>query len=99
MAQQAALSSRAWQRMLSGRRLDLLEARVVDSDYEAAFARVAGAKRALVIVFTDLFDRAAAAPRHDRTSPTKGLRRRGGPSSFRKPQRTAIPPCAAFRLR
>lgn len=44
------------------RRLDLLEPRIVDSDYDAAFAQVAGAKRALVVVFTDLFDRAAAAP-------------------------------------
>ena len=34
----------------------------VDSDYELAFARVGGAKRALVIVFTDLLDDAAARP-------------------------------------
>ncbi len=44
------------------RRLDLLEERVVDSDYDAAFSRVGGAKRALVVVFTDLYDRSAAAP-------------------------------------
>ena len=44
------------------RRLDLLQPAISDSDYEAAFARVTAEKRALVIVFTDLLDAAAAAP-------------------------------------
>ena len=44
------------------RLLDDLEPRVVDSDYDAAFTRVAAAKRALVVVFTDLLDGAASAP-------------------------------------
>ncbi len=44
------------------RALDELEPNVVDSDYEAAFAQVAGAKRSLVIVFTDILDEAAARP-------------------------------------
>ncbi|CAN5909954.1 hypothetical protein BH23ACT2_BH23ACT2_19510 [soil metagenome] len=44
------------------RLLDDLEPTIVDSDYEAAFARVAAAKRSLVVVFTDLLDAAAAAP-------------------------------------
>jgi uncharacterized protein (DUF58 family) len=44
------------------RLLDDLEPRVVDSDYEAAFARVTAKKRSLVLVFTDLLDAAAAAP-------------------------------------
>lgn len=44
------------------RLLDDVVPTVVDSDYEAAFARVGGAKRALVIVFTDLLDAAAARP-------------------------------------
>jgi uncharacterized protein (DUF58 family) len=44
------------------RLLDDLEPTIVDSDYEAAFARVASAKRSLVVVFTDLLDGAAAAP-------------------------------------
>ena len=37
-----------------------LEPRPVDSDYELAFRRVGGAKRAFVLVFTDLLDEAAA---------------------------------------
>lgn len=37
-----------------------LQARSVDSDYEQAFRTVTGAKRALVLVCTDLFDEAAA---------------------------------------
>lgn len=41
------------------RSLDLLEPSLVDTDYDAAFARVGGAKRALVLVFTDLLDVAA----------------------------------------
>lgn len=44
------------------RRLDLLQPSLVDSDYEGAFAKVGSEKRALVIVFTDLLDAAAAAP-------------------------------------
>jgi uncharacterized protein (DUF58 family) len=44
------------------RLLDDLEPVVVDSDYEAAFARVAAAKRSLVVVFTDLLDASAAGP-------------------------------------
>jgi uncharacterized protein (DUF58 family) len=44
------------------RLLDDLEPLVVDSDYDAAFARVASVKRSLVVVFTDLLDAAAAAP-------------------------------------
>jgi uncharacterized protein (DUF58 family) len=37
-----------------------LQPRLVDSDYEQAFARVAGGKRTLVLVLSDLFDEAAA---------------------------------------
>lgn len=37
-----------------------LEPRPVDSDYDLAFRRVGGAKRALVLVLTDLLDAAAA---------------------------------------
>ncbi|MFZ0042945.1 MAG: DUF58 domain-containing protein [Solirubrobacteraceae bacterium] len=37
-----------------------LQPRAVDSDYEQAFRRVAGGKRALVLVCSDLFDEAAA---------------------------------------
>lgn len=37
-----------------------LEPRTVDSDYDAAFARAARGKRALVLLFTDLVDEAAA---------------------------------------
>ncbi len=44
------------------RLLDDLEPVVVDSDYDAAFGRVASAKRSLVVVFTDLLDAAAAGP-------------------------------------
>ncbi len=44
------------------RALDDLEPTTVDSDYEGAFARVASAKRSLVVVFTDLLDAAAARP-------------------------------------
>ena len=44
------------------RLLDDLQPRVVDSDYDAAFGRVAAAKRSLVVVFTDLLDGAAAGP-------------------------------------
>lgn len=44
------------------RLLDELQPNVVDSDYEGAFAAVAGAKRSLVIVFTDLLDVAASRP-------------------------------------
>ena len=44
------------------RLLEDLEPVVVDSDYDAAFARVASAKRSLVVVFTDLLDAAAAGP-------------------------------------
>ena len=44
------------------RLLDDLQPSIVDSDYEAAFARVGSAKRSLVIVFTDLLDVAAAKP-------------------------------------
>lgn len=44
------------------RLLDLLETRIVDSDYEAAFARVGSAKRSLVVVFTDILDAAASRP-------------------------------------
>lgn len=39
-----------------------LEAGFNESDYELAFARVAAQKRALVMVFTDLLDEAAARP-------------------------------------
>lgn len=44
------------------RALDDLEPAIVDSDYDRAFGEVAGAKRALVIVFTDILDGAAARP-------------------------------------
>ena len=44
------------------RLLDDLAPVAVDSDYDAAFGRVATAKRSLVVVFTDLLDVAAAAP-------------------------------------
>ena len=44
------------------RLLDDLQPSIVDSDYEAAFARIGSAKRSLVIVFTDLLDVAAAKP-------------------------------------
>jgi uncharacterized protein (DUF58 family) len=37
-----------------------LQAAVVDSDYERAFQRVSGAKRAFVLVLTDLLDESAA---------------------------------------
>jgi uncharacterized protein (DUF58 family) len=37
-----------------------LQPRLLDSDYEHAFRSVAGGKRTLVFVFTDLFDEAAA---------------------------------------
>ncbi len=37
-----------------------LQPRLVDSDYEQAFRRVAGGKRALVVVLSDLFDEDAA---------------------------------------
>ena len=39
-----------------------LEPTAVDSDYELAFRSVGGGKRALVIVFTDLLEEAAARP-------------------------------------
>lgn len=44
------------------RLLDDLEPEVVDSDYEAAFARVTSRRRSMVLVFTDLLDASAAAP-------------------------------------
>lgn len=44
------------------RSLDDLVPSIVDSDYDAAFQEVATAKRALVLVFTDVLDGAAAAP-------------------------------------
>lgn len=44
------------------RLLDDLQPVSVDSDYDAAFGRVGAAKRALVVVFTDLLDAAAAEP-------------------------------------
>lgn len=44
------------------RSLDLLEPTVVDTDFDAAFARVGAAKRAMVVVFTDLLDVAASRP-------------------------------------
>jgi uncharacterized protein (DUF58 family) len=39
-----------------------LQPEPVDSDYEAAFRRAEGAKRALVVVFTDLLEETAARP-------------------------------------
>ncbi len=39
-----------------------LEPRMVDSDYARAFASVGGGKRALVVLFTDLIEEAAARP-------------------------------------
>jgi uncharacterized protein (DUF58 family) len=39
-----------------------LEAHAVDSDYELAFRRAEGAKRSLVVVFTDLLEPTAARP-------------------------------------
>lgn len=39
-----------------------LEPRAVDSDYARGFAEVGGAKRAFVLVFTDLLEEAAARP-------------------------------------
>ncbi len=44
------------------RLLDDLEPRPVDSDYDAAFAQVATAKRGLVVLFTDILDEAASRP-------------------------------------
>jgi uncharacterized protein (DUF58 family) len=44
------------------RSLDDLQPVPVDSDYDAAFGRVASAKRSLVVVFTDLLDATAAGP-------------------------------------
>lgn len=44
------------------RLLEDLQPVVVDSDYQAAFGRVASTKRSLVVVFTDLLDAAAAGP-------------------------------------
>jgi uncharacterized protein (DUF58 family) len=44
------------------RLLDEVEPSIVDSDHEGAFAQVAGRKRSLVVVFTDLLDGAAARP-------------------------------------
>lgn len=44
------------------RSLDASQPSIVDSDHHAAFARVANAKRSLVIVFTDILDGAASAP-------------------------------------
>ncbi len=44
------------------RLLDDLQPTMVDSDYEAAFGRIATAKRSLVVVFTDILDAAAAEP-------------------------------------
>jgi uncharacterized protein (DUF58 family) len=44
------------------RSLDDLEPAMVDSDYDAAFGRIATAKRSLVVVFTDVLDGAAATP-------------------------------------
>ncbi len=44
------------------RLLDDLQPTMVDSDYEAAFGRIANAKRSLVVVFTDILDAAAAEP-------------------------------------
>ena len=39
-----------------------LEPRPLDSDYEPAFRRAEGSKRALVVVFCDLLEEAAARP-------------------------------------
>ena len=39
-----------------------LEPRPLDSDYELAFRRAEGSKRALVVVFCDLLEEAAARP-------------------------------------
>jgi uncharacterized protein (DUF58 family) len=39
-----------------------LEPRSVDSDFELAFRAIGGAKRAFVLVFTDLLEEAAAGP-------------------------------------
>jgi uncharacterized protein (DUF58 family) len=39
-----------------------LESKPVDSDYELAFRRAEGAKRALVVVLCDLLEEAAARP-------------------------------------
>jgi uncharacterized protein (DUF58 family) len=44
------------------RLLDPLQPSVRDTDFEGAFARVGASKRALVLVFTDLLDVAAARP-------------------------------------
>jgi uncharacterized protein (DUF58 family) len=44
------------------RLLDDVTPALVDSDHQAAFARVGGAKRSLVVVWTDLLDEAAAGP-------------------------------------
>lgn len=44
------------------RSLHDLQPRIADSDPAAAFARVATAKRSLVVVFTDILDGAASAP-------------------------------------
>jgi len=49
------------------RALDTLEPTMADTDYDAAFARVGAVKRALVVVFTDLLDLAAARPLLDAT--------------------------------
>ena len=42
-----------------------LEAAPVDSNYELAFRRITGAKRAFVLILTDLLDEGAAAPLND----------------------------------
>lgn len=47
--------------------IDDVEPAIVDSDFAAAFAQVASAKRAMVVVFTDLLDGAAAAGLVDAT--------------------------------
>ena len=56
-----------------------LEPRPVDSDYELAFRRAEGSKRALVVVFCDLLEEAAARPlvarRPGAHAPPRGGRR------------------------
>ena len=59
-ARAAAAAARAGRVVV--RALFDLQPRLVDSDYEAAFRRVEGAKRAFVLVLSDLLEEAAARP-------------------------------------
>jgi len=58
----AALTPRRKGGQVVARALFDLEPRPLDSDYELAFRRAEGSKRALVVVFTDLLEESAARP-------------------------------------